>query len=78
VQVLLASRALDRPTGRRDYAILRLMIRLGLRAVEIARMESGDIDWRAGVIEVRGTAPAEKQAAPRGSGPSLVYSHPGR
>jgi integrase/recombinase XerD len=54
VQALLASCALERPVGRRDYAILLLMARLGLRAVEIARMELGDIDWRAGVIEVKG------------------------
>jgi integrase/recombinase XerD len=54
VRALLASCVLDRPTGRRDYAILMLMVRLGLRAVEIARMELGDIDWRAGEIEVRG------------------------
>jgi site-specific recombinase XerD len=54
VQALLASCVLDRPTGRRDYAILSLMARLGLRAVEIARMQLGDIDWRAGEIEVRG------------------------
>lgn len=54
VHSLLASCELDRPTGRRDYAILLLMARLGLRAIEIARMELGDIDWRAGVIEVRG------------------------
>jgi len=54
VQALLASCVLERPTGRRDYAILLLMVRLGLRAVEVARMELGDIDWRAGEIEVRG------------------------
>jgi integrase/recombinase XerD len=54
VEALLASCALDRPTGRRDYAILVLMLRLGLRAVEVARMELGDIDWRAGEIEIRG------------------------
>jgi integrase/recombinase XerD len=54
VQALLASCALERPVGRRDHAILLLMVRLGLRAVEIARMQLGDIDWRAGVIEVRG------------------------
>jgi site-specific recombinase XerC len=54
VQALLASCARDRPVGRRDFAILLLMVRLGLRAVEIARMELSDIDWRAGVIEVRG------------------------
>lgn len=42
------------PTGRRDYAILVLMSRLGLRAIEIASMQLGDIDWRAGELEVRG------------------------
>jgi site-specific recombinase XerD len=54
VDALLASCGLDRPTGRRDYAILLLMVRLGLRAVEVARMQLGDIDWRAGEIEIRG------------------------
>ncbi|MCA1697636.1 MAG: tyrosine-type recombinase/integrase [Actinobacteria bacterium] len=54
VQALLSSCVLDRPVGRRDYAILLLMARLGLRAVEIARMQLGDIDWRAGVVETRG------------------------
>lgn len=53
VEALLSSCELDSPTGRRDYAILVLMVRLGLRAVEIARMELGDIDWRAGEIEIR-------------------------
>jgi integrase/recombinase XerD len=54
VGALLASCDLQRPVGLRDYAILLLMVRLGLRAVEIARMELGDIDWRAGEIMVRG------------------------
>jgi site-specific recombinase XerD len=54
VQALLESCGPERPVGRRDYAILLLMARLGLRAVEIARMELSDIDWRAGVIDVRG------------------------
>jgi integrase len=43
-----------RPVGLRDYAIFILMVRLGLRAVEIARMQLEDIDWRAGTIVVRG------------------------
>lgn len=54
VDALLGSCVLADPVGRRDYVILLLMVRLGLRAVEIARMELGDVDWRAGVIEVRG------------------------
>ena len=41
-------------TGRRDYAILMLLARLGLRACEIARLTLDDIDWRAGQFTVRG------------------------
>lgn len=42
------------PTGRRDYAILLLLARLGLRAGEIVSLELDDIRWRAGEIIVRG------------------------
>ena len=46
----------DRSTalGRRDFAILLLLARLGLRACEVVRLEFDDIDWRTGVITVRG------------------------
>jgi integrase/recombinase XerD len=54
VEALLESCARQTPVGRRDYAILMLMVRLGLRAVEITRMELGDLDWRAGELLVRG------------------------
>jgi len=45
----------DRHTavGRRDYAILLLLARLGLRAGEIIALELEDIRWRAGEILVR-------------------------
>ena len=48
--------ACDRSTsvGCRDYAILLLLARLGLRAGEVIAMELDDIDWRAGVLTVRG------------------------
>jgi site-specific recombinase XerD len=39
--------------GRRDYAILLLLARLGLRAGEISALELDDIRWRAGEILVR-------------------------
>jgi integrase len=39
--------------GRRDYAILLLLARLGLRAGEIIALELDDIRWRAGEILVR-------------------------
>jgi len=49
-------RAPDRstPCGRRDYAILLLLARLGLRAGEVVALELGDIRWRTGEIVVRG------------------------
>jgi len=40
--------------GRRDYAILLLLARLGLRAGEIVSLELSDIHWRTGEILVRG------------------------
>jgi site-specific recombinase XerD len=48
--------ACDRSTsvGRRDYAILLLLARLGLRAGEVIALELDDIDWRAGSLLVRG------------------------
>lgn len=42
------------PRGRRDYAILLLLARLGLRAGEVVLLELGDIRWRTGEIVVRG------------------------
>ena len=41
-------------TGRRDYAVLVLMSRLGLRAAEIARLCLDDLDWRTAELLVRG------------------------
>lgn len=40
--------------GRRDFAILVLLSRLGLRAGEVAAMRLSDIDWRAGEMVVHG------------------------
>ena len=41
-------------SGRRDYAILLLLARLGLRAGEVVALQLDDIKWRAGEILVRG------------------------
>jgi integrase/recombinase XerD len=40
--------------GRRDYAILLLLARLGLRSGEVAFLELDDIDWNTGQFRVRG------------------------
>jgi site-specific recombinase XerD len=39
--------------GRRNYAILLLLARLGLRAGEIIVLQLGDIDWKNGQITIR-------------------------
>jgi site-specific recombinase XerD len=54
VRQLLSS--IDRSTamGRRDYAILLLLARLGLRSGEIASLELDDIDWNVGQLTVHG------------------------
>jgi site-specific recombinase XerD len=46
----------DRSTGigLRDFAMMTLVARLGLRSIEVARMELADVDWRAGELVVRG------------------------
>ncbi len=54
VQRLLHSCDRGHATGMRDFAILILVVRLGLRSIEVARLQLGDIDWRAGEIVVRG------------------------
>jgi len=54
VAAILASCDRDTHAGRRDYAILMLLARLGLRAGEAAASRAGDIDWRSGTILVRG------------------------
>jgi site-specific recombinase XerD len=46
----------DSVTGARDYAVLLLLARLGLRAVEVSRLRIDDFDWRAGEVTVDGKA----------------------
>lgn len=51
---LLASCDRRRAIGRRDYAVIITLLRLGLRAGEVARLTLDDVDWRAGEIVVHG------------------------
>ncbi len=51
---LLASCDRRRTVGRRDYAILLLLVRLGLRAGEVAALRLEDVDWRNGEVLIRG------------------------
>ena len=54
VKKLLASCDRRRTVGRRDYAILVLLSRLGLRRGEVAAICLEDIDWRAGELVIHG------------------------
>lgn len=48
--------ACDRTTamGHRDYAVLMILAKLGLRASEVATLNLDDIDWQSGTIVVHG------------------------
>jgi integrase/recombinase XerD len=56
LRTVLASSRRDTPLGRRDYAILLLLARLGLRSSEIVSLTLDSIDWKAGSIAVLGKA----------------------
>ena len=54
VRLLLDSCDRSTPVGRRDYAIVLLLSRLGLRCGEVAGLDLEDINWRASELVVRG------------------------
>lgn len=57
VERVLGTTDRSTPRGRRDYAVLLLLARLGLRASEIMSLELSDLRWRAAEIVVRGKGP---------------------
>jgi integrase/recombinase XerD len=77
---LLAS--CDRRTrrGRRDYAMLLMLARLGLRAGELAALRLDDVDWRAAEIDIPGKGGRrERMPLPDDVGQALVaYLRRGR
>ena len=80
IAALLAACDQETATGRRDFAVLTLLARLGLRACEASALELGDIDWRAGTVTVRGKGRREEQLPlPADAGEALAgYLHSGR
>jgi len=77
---LLASCDKSAPSGCRDIAILIMLVRLGLRAIEVARLRLDDIDWQAGEIIVHGkTDSTERLPLPQDVGAAVVaYLQRGR
>lgn len=51
---LLAGCDKSSPTGLRDFAVIVLMARLGLRAGEVGGLQLSDVDWQTGLVTVRG------------------------
>jgi site-specific recombinase XerD len=80
VAALLAACDRDTATGQRDFAVLTLLARLGLRACEVSALELGDIDWRAGTVTVRGKGRRdERLPLPSDAGGALAcYLRDGR
>lgn len=56
VEAILAAHDTSTVTGRRNFAIVMILARLGLRAAEVAGLRLDDLNWRAGELVVRGKA----------------------
>jgi integrase/recombinase XerD len=60
VQQILLSCPRHTPCGRRDYAALLLLARLGLRAGEVVHLCLDDLNWSAGEVLIRGKSAREE------------------
>ncbi|HEX3478220.1 MAG TPA: site-specific integrase [Kofleriaceae bacterium] len=80
LDALLASCDRAAVTGRRDYAVLVMLARLGLRAGEVAALGLEDVDWRAGELRIVGKGRrAERLPLPADVGEAIVaYLQDGR
>jgi site-specific recombinase XerD len=79
VNRVLASCNRKNAIGRRDYAILLLLARLGLRAGEVAALRLEDFDWEAGRLTVRGKGDRNAQPIPADVGQAIAaYLKDGR
>lgn len=80
IRIVLSACPRNTPVGRRDYAILLLLARLGLRAIEIVSLTLSSITWKAGTITVKGKGNKPGiLPLPREVGEAIVdYLHYGR
>lgn len=60
IDALLGACDRDTVLGRREYAVIVLLARLGLRAGEVAGLRLEDIDWHHGEVLVRGKGAREE------------------
>jgi site-specific recombinase XerD len=80
IERLIESVQSDDAVGRRNYAMLLLMARLGLRAPEVTSIQLDDVDWRAGEILIRGKGKLyDRMPLPTAVGEAIVdYIRNGR
>ncbi len=55
-EVIALLDACDRSTavGQRDFAVITVLHRLGLRCGELSRLRLDDVDWQAGILTIHG------------------------
>ena len=79
IHKLLSSIDRSNGKGRRNYAILLLLARLGLRSGEIVRLDLDDIDWNSGSLKVRGKGREARLPLPQDVGEAIAeYLQHGR
>jgi integrase len=73
VTAMLAGCDRSVPAGRRDYAIIVLLARLGLRAGEVAGLTLDDLDWHSGLVTVHGKGrSADRMPLPPDAGEAIA------
>jgi integrase/recombinase XerD len=73
VTALLGSCDRSPAAGRRDYAIIVLLARLGLRAGEVASLTLDDLDWHAGLVTVHDKGRCQdRMPLPPGAGEAIA------
>jgi site-specific recombinase XerD len=80
VRALLDSCDRSTVAGKRDIAILTMLVRLGMRRGEVAELTLDDFDWRAGEIVARGKGDrVERLPLPADVGEAIaIYLRDGR
>lgn len=72
VKMLLDSCDQNTQTGARDYAVLVLLSKLGLRGCEVKNLNLEDLHWREGAITVRGKGKESKIPMPEEVGEAIT------
>jgi integrase/recombinase XerD len=60
----LATCDIESPVGKRDRAVLLLLVRLALRAGEVGRLRLSDVDWREGEVRIHSPKSARERKLP--------------